>query len=644
MEKFSYYKPPITNKFPERAITLKEAARIITANKGIKKIVDRVREADGDKAKEIKKELPYVTFSGIFEKRLNEKLQQHSGLLCMDVDGQQVAELKDIVPALMFVSPTGTGQKIVFEIDLKSGKHLDYFFALEAYFKKEHDITIDKACKDVARACWLSHDPNVVLSDKPTVLGRPFLRKYKDLDLEEEYMQPGTRNNNLFNEALSAARQKTPIADVIKEFSQYATADFPLTEIKETIKKAYKCVPKNIPYIRVGVNYFKVITKKDRHGTVRQELKPWNQQTITNDHNRRFLAHIPKYDDFVMFPSNKNHKPIVDGCYNLYAPFNHTPAPGKTTWSMQMIHHIFGDQIEQGLRYMQILYQHPDRSTVILVLVSRENKTGKTTFCNWIHMLFGQNVAQLSSADFTSGFNSSYATKNVLVIEETLLEKKLINEKLKALVTAKYIQVNEKYVTPYKIPFYGKVVLTSNNVDTFAKVDAKETRYFVRKLGKPEKFNANIEDDLFREIPAFLHHLDQRPPVDWSKDRSGFDLEEITNKTLQDVKYESRTWLYKELHLNITDYFNDTDDKVLQVTPTDIKGEWFPTDNSVNKAFIKKVIKEEFELTPSDKVIRYTPFSNVNIHSKSGRPYTFHRDDFVTEENTIIDERVALPF
>ena len=38
---------------------------------------------------ELKKELPAVCFSGIFNKRNDSSIQQHSGLVCLDFDGYE---------------------------------------------------------------------------------------------------------------------------------------------------------------------------------------------------------------------------------------------------------------------------------------------------------------------------------------------------------------------------------------------------------------------------------------------------------------------------------------------------------------------------------------------------------------------------
>ena len=85
-----------------------------------------------------------------------------------------------------------------------------------------------------------------------------------------------------------------------------------------------------IPYIRVGTDFFKVIHKPDRFGIEREELKKWNQQTLLIDHNKTYLGKIPSYDDFIIIPDNINPEPIINNCYNMYAKFPHKPKKANT--------------------------------------------------------------------------------------------------------------------------------------------------------------------------------------------------------------------------------------------------------------------------------------------------------------------------
>ena len=385
----------------------------------------------------------------------------------------------------------------------------------------------------------------------------------------------------------------------------------------------------SIPYIRVGCTYYKLIEKIDRQNIKRNELKVWRKEEIVLDEGKDYLKKIPHYDDFIMKPNNLVFDSSDNGYFNLYSEFLHKPKEGEWLWSQRLLKHVFGEQYDLGMRYLQILYLYPDRSTVILALVSTERQTGKTTFLNWINAIFGANVALISSSDFLSGFNSHYATKNIIAIEETLFEKQLTIEKLKALATAKFVQINEKFITPYKIPFYGKIILTSNNEDKFAKVEQEEIRFFVRKLGKPEFTNHAIEEDLIKEIPAFLYYLNSLHPVDWSVSRSGFATEELKNGSLDAVVKESKSSLCKDLEIHLADYFNNNEKDSFYASPLDIKNEYFLNNQRYEVSYIRTILKNELKMTP-EGMRRYTPFEKDMMPTRAGRPYRFLRSDFET--------------
>jgi len=125
-------------------------------------------------ASELKKQLPAVMWSGRFTSReqpTNEKLINHSGLLCADLDdlGPQLSHVREKLlksPHLwaVFRSPSGGGLKPVFRVPADGSKHLPSFRAVENHVRELTGIQIDQACKDVARLCFLSHDPEIYIN------------------------------------------------------------------------------------------------------------------------------------------------------------------------------------------------------------------------------------------------------------------------------------------------------------------------------------------------------------------------------------------------------------------------------------------------------------------------------------------------
>jgi hypothetical protein len=173
---FSYYNEPVKNVVPIKAITFADVYRALTSN-FLKERTNQLRLiADKAKNRQYKATyFPYVTFSGMFQKRNEKALIQHSGLIALDFDHvKEVNTLKEkllidnyLKTELLFTSPNGNGLKWIVKIDI-SGKysHSQLFQALFNYIKNTYEIEIDKACKDVSRATFLCYDPEAFINPK----------------------------------------------------------------------------------------------------------------------------------------------------------------------------------------------------------------------------------------------------------------------------------------------------------------------------------------------------------------------------------------------------------------------------------------------------------------------------------------------
>lgn len=412
----------------------------------------------------------------------------------------------------------------------------------------------------------------------------------------------------------------------------------------------YTLMNRDIPYIRVGTDYFKQIKKIDRYGVERIMLKPWIKAEIKQDHGSNIIPHIPKFNDFTIEPNNITYRKVIHNCYNVYSEFSHQVHPEPVTsievdapYTHNLIKHIFGtDQYNLGLKYMKVLYEMPKQILPVLCLVSEKRGTGKTTFINWMQMIFGDNFVLINPEDLAASFNSSYATKNIITIDETVIDKISSVEKLKSLATAKSISVNQKHVSHYMIPFFSKIIICTNKEKDFMRIDEEEIRFWVRKVHPIKNIKTNIEDILQKELPKFLRYLVDLPPIDITKSRMVFTAEEIANEYLQVVKRESHSGLRKELELYIQDFFHDNSNLTsFYASPKDIKAEWFKNNHSISTHYIAKVLRDEMKLVA--KMTRYAPLGGDPNVKKPGEAFQFDRKDFVSEAVSLNFE-VDLPF
>ena len=398
----------------------------------------------------------------------------------------------------------------------------------------------------------------------------------------------------------------------------------------------------DIPYIRVGSDYFKVVKKEDRYSGTNIILKSWKKDEIKEDHTKQILSRIYKFDDFTIIPNNKEFIPSKNNCYNLYAKFPHNQSSinihdNDIPITLGLIKHIFGEHFELGLKYIKILYEYPKQILPVLALVSTERETGKTTFLNYIQMLFGENSTLINPGDLISNFNDAYATKNIIMIDETVIEKAHIVEKLKSIATAKTMSVSQKFVQHYSVPFFGKVIICTNKETDFMRIDDEEIRFWVRKI-KPitGKRNTLIENDLFSEIPKFLKYLEQLPEIDFSKSRMVFTEDEIKTDSLEIIKKESNSSLRKEIKIFVEDFFNNNNSNEFEATSKDIKEKWFDRDSKTSMNYIFKCLKNEMKI-PLQKMKKYYPFGEISPVSKTGTPFLFTKEKSEVIENQLVD-------
>jgi len=171
-KKFSTFKT-VKDTSPMIAIIAKTLIEDIRSD-AHKYTCDAIRRApDKDTRSALKATLPAVTASGRFSKRASAALLEHSGILIADLDLDDNEHLiteehmaatrarlcADSMVHFLFQSPSG-GLKVGVKINATdSATHKAAFVTVRDWFLDSHGLVIDKACSDVARLCFLSHDP-----------------------------------------------------------------------------------------------------------------------------------------------------------------------------------------------------------------------------------------------------------------------------------------------------------------------------------------------------------------------------------------------------------------------------------------------------------------------------------------------------
>jgi len=235
-----------------------------------KDLVKRIRsEKNKTERNELKKQLPAICFSGTFNKRNDNALLEHSGLICLDFDGYEkqkvLLEDKDMLTKnkfvfSAFVSPSGNGLKVLVKIPADAENHQNYFNSLEKYF---NSVYFDKTSKNISRVCYESYDPLIYINENSSVWDKIEEPEYQEVTrnvdaptititdenkivdilikwwVKKYPMSEGQRNHNAY--ILAMALNDFGINRSLASYvlNQYATESFDLAEIQRTIDSAY---------------------------------------------------------------------------------------------------------------------------------------------------------------------------------------------------------------------------------------------------------------------------------------------------------------------------------------------------------------------------------------------------------------------
>ena len=361
-------------------------------------------------------------------------------------------------------------------------------------------------------------------------------------------------------------------------------------------------------FIRVGTTLYKLVDQPRLNGGYVKKRIVWNNETLRQDYGKHYLATVPKYDGFCTVPEHVNYQPVVGKFLNLYEPITHQPQEGDFPSIRSLVEHIFGEQYELGMDYLQLLYLQPIQKLPILLLVSEERNTGKSTFLNFLKALFQNNVTFNTNEDFRSQFNSDWAGKLLILVDEVLLNRREDSERLKNLSTTLSYKVEAKGKDRDEIAFFAKFVLCSNNEYLPVIIDVGETRYWVRKIDRLQLDDTDFLQKLKAEIPAFLYHLQHRKLSTEKKSRMWFAPSLLHTEALQRIIRCNRNRLEIEMHELILDIMDRVGTDTFSFCPDDILILLVNSHVKAERHQVRRVLQERWKLKPAHNTLTYTTY------------------------------------
>ncbi|MFK7002041.1 primase-helicase family protein [Flavobacterium oreochromis] len=367
-------------------------------------------------------------------------------------------------------------------------------------------------------------------------------------------------------------------------------------------------------YLRVGTTYFKKSLYPSLNGDFIEILVVWSSELIRQDHGKNTLSEIDRYDGFICIPENRpeHFKKRVQDYYNTYHQISKSPKEGDFTNTMVFLNHIFGEQKEIGIDYLQLLYLQPTQILPILCLVSKERATGKSTFLKWLKGIFEFNMTFLTNSDFTSQFNADWASKLIIAVDEVLFKTDELTERIKYLSTTNSHKTEAKGKDKKEAQFFGKFILCSNNETSFIKIDADEIRFWVLKIEKFEKEDVHFLDKLIQEIPAFLYYLTNRKLSTENQSRMWFTPQQIKTNALQKLVRYNSSKFENELANALLNTMESLDVEFLEFTFSDLLNILNKFRIKYDADEIKNILRKNWKLEQAKNSNQYQKITVTN--------------------------------
>lgn len=419
-------------------------------------------------------------------------------------------------------------------------------------------------------------------------------------------------------------------------------------------------------YVMIGTTIYKrgIIPGLLGEDNLEEVLFPIDQKTLEHEYQnagsaRQAFYRIPRYDKPINEPSHTSYQQVFNfsmegistNLYNIYNKVTWKPTEGEFPNILRFIKHIFSEkeltwngktfpQYEMGLDYLKVLWMKPKYFLPILCLVSKERRTGKSTFGDLLQMIFQQNCKDVPVSALSSQFSSYFANSLIMKFEESYMNRKEMVDKLKHYSTARTIALEAKGKDAHQVNSFIKIVILTNDIDNFALVDDDEVRFWVIQVPKLEQKDLDLDllGKMQKEIPAFLNFLQERPYTVPYSDRMWFPEKLLMTEALANVQRNSKSRSEKDLEAVVTDYFVQAysagliNDPVVHLAIGDITK---LLDNKVSKGDVRQTLQIKMGKEPTSNSRDYDYYTGGDgvemiAQRRKNIIYTWYADELMS--------------
>lgn len=206
----------------------------------------------------LKRQLPCATISGVFEPtRSSKNLKEHSGFICLDIDGQDNPGIADwnylkkqlsVIPQIAFASLSVSGQGLFLLVPIQYPScHKGHFLQLSDDFKRM-GIILDRNCSDICRLRTKSLDDNPYVNEHALIYNKVKVIERPTSVALTDYFN-GNEGNIIGQVTLCCKVIKSRGIDITSTYDNWIKAGFALASLGESGRQFFHiCSSQNEKY------------------------------------------------------------------------------------------------------------------------------------------------------------------------------------------------------------------------------------------------------------------------------------------------------------------------------------------------------------------------------------------------------------
>ncbi len=105
----------------------------------------------------------------------------------------------------------------------------------------------------------------------------------------------------------------------------------------------------------MGTTIYKRVQQPLSSGRSIETLLAWNVETLRQDFGKDYPGTYPKVRRILQVPDHTNYRREIHGFLNRYEPIPSSRPKGISPHIRGFLSHIFGEQVEMGYDYLQLL-------------------------------------------------------------------------------------------------------------------------------------------------------------------------------------------------------------------------------------------------------------------------------------------------